>query len=527
MKTKLFCFPIIGILAGAFFQSLEIARAAEPASESKRAATNVPQASVGISDAKEQHAVIGVDESKQKASHTKHPDAQWFGEPQMGLFLHWGLSVVKPYPDISWPMMPGRALAGKRIADPNERARIIREKDYNLNGKPPVVTPNEYWEQAKSFNPQHYNPEKWIVAAKEAGFTYAVLVTSHHEGFELWPSAFGGFNTTNHMGGRDLVKPFVDACHKHGLKAGLYYSPGNWHFNREYENFLYYGAGRTNPEFPELDADLNPRTAVRTKEEIAEHRKAYGETIRGQIEELLTRYGKIDLLWFDGCPPDLRTCITFERMRELQPGIVLNPRFNGAGDFKTYEGSIPPATKPESNWAEFCTTWAPSWTYTTGSFFSNAGILTGLAHARALNMNYLLGIGPDRDGELHPDAHKNMSVLAAWMKTNGEATRGTHSLPDGETASVYAAAKGNLRFLYVCPKFKERGIQEIHQRDEDLLPPTDTTVTLSGVAKPSAVTLFADGCTLTYTYNEDARAVSVLVPATKRTKLMDVVQVKL
>src|SRR4051794_33733948 len=95
------------------------------------------------------------------AAHTSHPDAQWFGDAGLGLFLHWGISSVKAM-NISWPMIPGRPLANRRIDDQAERERIIREGDWNLNGKPNAITPNEYWEMAKDFNPADYQPDKWL-----------------------------------------------------------------------------------------------------------------------------------------------------------------------------------------------------------------------------------------------------------------------------------------------------------------------------------------------------------------------------
>ena len=151
------------------------------------------------------------------------PGAQWYPDAGFGLFIHFGIASVRAM-NISWPMIPGRALAAKEITDPTERDRITSTGDWNLDGKPNAITPNEYWSMAKrDFNPTDYNPDLWIKAAKDAGFTYAVLTTRHHEGFALWPSAYGDFNTKTYMGGRDLVKiPFVEACRKYGLaKVGL------------------------------------------------------------------------------------------------------------------------------------------------------------------------------------------------------------------------------------------------------------------------------------------------------------------
>jgi alpha-L-fucosidase len=257
--------------------------------------------STDTSTVKAEHGDIGLGKET-ASSHTQHPDAQWYPDAGLGLFIHWGIASVKAM-NISWPMIPGRALAVKRITDPAERERIIREGDYNLNGKPNSITPNEYWEMAKDFNPQKYDPDKWLKAAKAAGFEYVVLTTRHHEGFALWPSAYGNFDTKNYMGGKDLLKPYVEACRKNGLKVGFYYSPPNWHFEKDFKNFMYGGGAKKNPEFPELDADLKPRTSKPSAEDLAKHQKAYDEMVRGQVTELLTRYGKIDLLWFDGKPP--------------------------------------------------------------------------------------------------------------------------------------------------------------------------------------------------------------------------------
>ena len=161
---------------------------------------------------KGQHAQIGAGEEESK-EHTLHPDAQWYPNAGFGLFLHWGISSVRAM-NISWPMIPGRPLGVKRVEDPQERERIIKEMDYNLNGLRPEISPLEYWYMAKDFNPEDYHPEEWLKKVKEAGFNYVVLTAKHHEGFALWPSRYGHFNTKNFMGGKDLIRPFVEACRK-------------------------------------------------------------------------------------------------------------------------------------------------------------------------------------------------------------------------------------------------------------------------------------------------------------------------
>jgi alpha-L-fucosidase len=485
---------------------------------------NLPATWAADKQAKEEHGAIGVDESTQRSESTRHPDAQWFPDAGFGLFLHWGISTVQPLNDVSWPMIPGRALGNKRIDDPAERQRIVQSGDWNLNGKPPIITPNNYWAVAKDFNPQKYDPDKWLAAAKQAGFTYAVLITRHHEGFSFWPSDADQFNTKLHLQGRDFVKPFVDACRKHGLKVGLYYSPPNWHFNREFENFLYYGAARKNPEFPALDGDLKPRTQKPSAEAQAQQTAAYAKMVRLQVEELLTRYGKVDLLWFDGAVPGIKgdQVITLERIRELQPGIVVNPRLHGRGDFKTFEGHMEIA-KPVSGWAEFCHTWAASWTYTQLPFRSDAFILGNLVRSRSLGVNYLLGTGPDRHGELDSAAYTRMASVADWMKKNGEAIYTVRPLAKGESASVPASALKTVRYLYHIPAFKAK-YNYRGPYDSDLLPPVDTTLEFRG-AQVKSVTLLEDGQPLDF--KVEAGVVKITLPVARQSKRVDVVKLEL
>lgn len=486
-----------------------------------------------ITDVKAQHAAIGIHEppADQPTPHTSHPDAQWFPEAGFGMFIHWGLSSVfeargKRIGDLSWPMIAG-AWKANVVTDPAERARIIRERDWNFDGKPPVITPNAYWAAIKDFNPQKYDPDKWLAAAKAAGFTYAVLTTRHHEGFALWPSAYGNFNTSNHMGGRDLVKAFVDACRKYGLKVGLYYSPPDWRFNRDYENFLYYGTVAKNPWMPALDGDLLPRSTLRGAEEKAVQLEAYNAMIKGQVEELLTRYGKIDLLWFDGrVPAPARKeapRLTQERIRALQPGIVLSPRYFWKGDFVTFEGPTLKTVSKPNGWAEWCATWTKGWAYNgKDPFYANGYILGSLAKARSLDINYLLGIGPDAQGELHPSAYKNMAEIAGWMARHRPAVIGAGALPAGESADVPATAAGALRYLFALPRYRTPD----RPLEQDLLPLQDATVTLHGLAAaPQAVTLLHDGAALDFTYQDGS--VRVRLPAARRTRLADVVAVRL
>lgn len=470
---------------------------------------------------------LGVSEKLRNADRTQHPDAQWYPDAALGLFIHFGTSSVRAI-NLSNIMTPGRPLGKKRIDDPVERERIIREKDYDLTGKGPEIIPLDYWTMARDFNPLKYDPDKWIAAAKEAGFTYAVLTTKHHEGFALWPSAAGDFNTKNWAGGKDLVRSFVEACRKHGLKVGLYFSPPDWYFDRDFKNFLHSSAVKLNPEFPELGPDLEPRKTAPTSEGLGRHQEAYAQMVRTQIEELLTRYGKIDLLWFDGSP-DLgrkdgkrREIISLERIRQLQPGIVINPRLFGSGDFVTFERYENFPKKRPPGWAEFCDTgWTNSWAYADLPWRAPAFVLGYLPRSRAWGMNYLLNVGPKADGQLPPETYENFAILARWMKANRKSIHGAGPLPDGEAASVPATAAGDTRYLFAIPKFQPADMPYAKNQ----LPPKDEILTLSGISKPKAVVILATGERLAFNYSE--RVLRINLPAKLRSDLVDVVQIKL
>lgn len=440
---------------------------------------------------KNEHAGIGISDAEMKKfEHTTHPDAQWFPEAGLGLFPHWGLASVKGI-NISWSMIEG------------------------LNGKPAQITPFEYWAMAKDFNPQKYDPYKWIKAAKEAGFTYAVLTTRHHEGFALWPSKYGSFNTKNYMGGRDLVKDFADACRKYGLKVGFYYSPPDWYFDQEFFNF-----SRNKGE--SLGPDLKPRIINKTPEETTKHQAEYAIMIKGQVEELLTNYGKIDLLWFDGRPkvPEPEKIISLAKIRELQPGIVVNPRLHGQGDYKTFERQLT-TNEVSKTWAEYCNTWTGFWPHVEGAPFRSPAFIIGqYAKCRSLGINYLIGVGPTADGEFCEDLYKNLTIVGDWMKINKASVQGTKPLPPSEKASVPATMSATNRYLFAIPQFKDNGMF-----DSDMLPHQDISVTIKGVPKPKKVKLLQGNSQLDFSYNDNM--VTIKLPASKRTNIVDVICVSL
>ena len=319
------------------------------------------------------------DELHLAEGHTTRPDAQWFPEAKLGAFFHWGISTIGEDVDISWGMF----------------------KDFEYC--PKKVTPEEYFGYAKSFNPKKYDPEKWIKAIKEAGFKYAVLTTRHHDSFALWPSNYGSFNTNNYMDGRDLVGEYVDACRKYGIKVGFYYSPPDFYTEREYLSFGgWHSGGLVGQPVPSY---------------IRDYQRAI---VRGQLYELFTRYGKIDVIWFDGEGLDF---MPREEIYQYQPGIVIGR--GGMTDFRSTECQIPDENyyheKLEGHWWECCHEWCSCWGYISDEYYKPTETIIGWYNTvvKQMHGNLLINFGPNKDGELPPPAYERLKEFGAWLKENG------------------------------------------------------------------------------------------------------------
>lgn len=361
---------------------------------------------------------------------TSHPDAQWFPQAGFGLFMHWGIhSVAGVQP--SWAMI----------------------KDYPYGGE--LYPPERYYALAKQFNPQNYDPDKWMAAAVKAGFTYAVLGAKHCDGYVLWPSSFGDMGTRQYMNGRDLLKPYVEACRKHGLKVGFYFSPVDWHY----------------PGYPigDVDFDYNQRGKfhkVDPVENQVNFEKFYAYDI-GQLGELLTRYGKIDVLWFDGMAwegvEDIRTLQTLDWVRQLQPGIVIDNRWGGVGDFETPECSLPEG-RP-TGWWESCDIWNGHWGYNPGRpFRPNSWVLETLVKCRSWGGNFLLNCGPAPDGTMPEGFYERCDELAQWMAHSRESLIGAGPTLGDDRANVSITTRGTTWYLHVLPKNK--GLVEVRNESD-------------------------------------------------------------
>ena len=336
--------------------------------------------------------------AKRKMSYEER--LKWFHQARFGMFIHWGLYSLLGRGE--WVMF-------------QERIRAA-----------------EYAKLAGRFNPRKFDANAWARLAKSAGMKYMVLTSRHHDGFCLYDSKVSDFTSTETRAGRDFVAEYVKACRKAGLKVGLYYSLLDWRF----------------PGYFNYKANLKNAYAMR-------------EQCHEQVRELMTNYGKIDLLWYDGCwlNHDIATAETdwwqpkkLNRMvRKLQPAIIINNRSGSEEDLDTPEQHVT-ASKPGRGW-ESCMTIADScgWGYVKNSpnMKTVTQLLQNLVSAAAGEGNYLLNIGPKPDGTVRREEVVRLTAMGEWLKVNGEAIYGSErcNLHGGMIGAW--TRKGNTGYLNV------------------------------------------------------------------------------
>lgn len=395
-----------------------------------------------------------------------HPDAQWFPKAGLGLFIHWGMAAVSGTGDLSWSMLA------------------------NKSWKDSTMTPNRYYALANNWNPSKMDFDKILKAAKSAGVTYAVFVTKHHDGFTLWPSKFGEIGTRFQFEGRDFVKEFVTACRKYKIRVGLYYSPPDWYFERQYKNFSYNN---------KVQLDMNHQTTILSKRPVEFEQKRI-EYINNQVTELLTNYGKIDLIWFDGGKGEIPNKV----VRELQPGIVINRRNGGIGDYGDSEGVLP--RKRFEGWFETCETSWPSdkWSYLENRSWDKAvDVLVELVKLRAWGGNLLANVGPMASGEIPAQALAAWKEMSTWMKHSKESVIGVKAGPWPEDVNT--------------PVTTNDGVAYIH-----FLPGDSSTVIWKNTTKPQKAFLLRNKQKIDFKYDNGILALKI--PKSLRTNDIDVVK---
>lgn len=332
-------------------------------------------------------------------------DLQWWRDAKVGMFVHWGLYSIL-----------GRG----------EWARF-NEK----------IPKEEYEGLADEFIPQDFSMTEWTDLAKEFGAKYMVMVTRHHDGFALWdsPASYEGFNSYNRGAQRDFVKEYTEAARAAGLKVGLYYSPMDWRF----------------PGY--FDPEGLPENAQLMKEQCY-----------GQVEELCSKYGPVDIMWYDGGwlahkgsdtssawfwePVELNKVV-----RKYNPKTLLNPRSGYEGDFYCDEGSheITGKILPVPWEKNMCVCSGCSWGWMEEDPVSSFDwLIKMLVDVICRDGNWLLNIGPDRNGKLSEEVKTRMREIGAWLKEYGEAVYGTRGGPIEPVDNIYGAtSKANKIYLHV------------------------------------------------------------------------------
>ena len=301
---------------------------------------------------------------------------KWFHEARFGIYVHFGLYSLLERGE--WTMYSER------------------------------ISPKDYDHLADMFNPLPGAAREWCRLAKRAGAKYIVLTTRHHEGFSLFDSKYSDFTSAKRGCKRDIVREYVDAARAEGLKVGLYYSLLDWRYPGYFEPAKY-----------------------------PENRDALVEYVHNQVRELMTNYGEISLLEYDGgwmpdLNPDKEFQINFWRarelnamVRELQPGIIINNRSGLQEDLDTPEQVIKAATPGRGCESCMCIGDSCCWGYTrfNPNWKSSTQLIQNLVNAAQGEANYLLNIGPMPDGRLRAEEIERLNDIGDWMLVNEKAIR--------------------------------------------------------------------------------------------------------
>ena len=351
---------------------------------------------------------------------------EWFRKARFGMFIHWGLYSI-----------PGR---GEWVRSDEE------------------MPEHQYLPFFENFTARDFDPAAWAKAAKAAGMGYVVLTAKHHDGFCLFDSKLTDFKSTNTPFGRDAVVEFLEAARAEGLKVGLYFSLIDWH----------------HPDYPHYGDRYHPMRNDPAYENSGRDFERYLDYMHGQIRELCTNYGKLDLLWFDFGYDHLRGetwrgSALADMVRTLQPEVLLDNRIEVSGegfgslyqcdpkpyhgDFVTPEKFIPPQGIRDIQgrpmvW-ESCVTMNNNWGYCPQDHnYKSAGLLLKkLVECVSKGGNMILNVGPDGDGNFPGESLEILEKIGAWMDKNRESICGCG--PAELEKPEYGRLTQNGRKLYV------------------------------------------------------------------------------
>ncbi len=340
--------------------------------------------------------------SCQKKEVKKPERMDWWREARFGLFIHWGLYSV---PAGEWN---GRTDYAEWIRD---QAQI------------PLDQYNGFVSQ---FNPEKFNADEWVTMAKNAGMKYIVITSKHHDGFCLFDSKETDFDVMSTPFKRDILKELSVACAKQGMTLCFYHSIMDWH----------------NPNYL-------PRRKWETDRPVeGANMDRYVTYMKNQLKELLTNYGKIGVIWFDGEWEDTwtheRGKDMYNYLRKLSPDLIINNRVDKGrsgmaglnkdstfyGDFGTPEQEIPLTGLPGVDW-ESCMTINNNWGYNKNdqNWKSSEDLVRKLIDIASKGGNFLLNVGPTSEGLFPAPSIERLKAMGEWMKENGEAIYETQASP--------------------------------------------------------------------------------------------------
>jgi len=325
-----------------------------------------------------------------------HADrVEWFRDLGFGMFIHWSV-------DTQLGGVPSHSMVG---ADEDYMRRYMQELP-------------------KTFNPHKFNPKDWAVLARLAGMKYVVFTTKHHNGFTMFRSKTTDFGIASTPFQRDIAGEIVAAFREQGIAPGFYFSPDDF-------SWLYRNHVQLQRHVPQVQPQNNPGLMTLAK---------------AQIRELLTNYGNIDVLFFDGAAEGLR-----ELAWQLQPNIVVT-----RGAMQTPEQYIP-GVALEGAW-EACITMGTEWPYkpTNENYKSGGELISLLIETRAKGGNLLLNIGPKPDGELAIEQEERLREIALWMFVNGESIYAVRPWLLTNEEDIWFTKKKDTNTLYAMIKTKER-----------------------------------------------------------------------